>query len=304
MVSRALSLATVTLLIGCFSAIPAQAENLEAGKSASQIFAGTCNACHKSPRGLLKSVSPGNLPGYLREHYTTSSDMAKQLAGFLISNGATDVRAAGAQAKDAKPNTPVEQLDRNGRKLRPGAPPQEAAKPEAPPVPAQAALAPDGRKKLGRRGRPGEEPPKTDAAPTGEPSGGEAVKEEAPKTEPGKEPGKTETAKTDAAKDTAKDAAKDEGGKPARPAGEGRSDTAAKETGPAVTPALRPDPVPPVTPAPPASQTPPTAVSSAPSEPPAPAPAVMTQAPAAPAVTASAPPEPAAAAPPAVPISQ
>jgi mono/diheme cytochrome c family protein len=55
MLSRARSLAAVTLLIGCFAAFPtaAQAQNLEAGKSPSQIFAGTCNACHRSPRGLL-----------------------------------------------------------------------------------------------------------------------------------------------------------------------------------------------------------------------------------------------------------
>ena len=58
MLSRALILATVMLLIGCFAAAPAdaQATNLEAGKSPSQIFAGTCTACHKSPRGLLKTV--------------------------------------------------------------------------------------------------------------------------------------------------------------------------------------------------------------------------------------------------------
>ena len=74
MLSRALSLATVTLLIGCFAAAPAraQATNLEAGKSPSQIFAGTCTACHKSPRGLLKTVPAGSLPGFLRQHYTTS----------------------------------------------------------------------------------------------------------------------------------------------------------------------------------------------------------------------------------------
>ena len=49
MLSRALSLATVTLLIGCLTAVAVRAvENLEAGKSPAQIFAGTCNACHKS----------------------------------------------------------------------------------------------------------------------------------------------------------------------------------------------------------------------------------------------------------------
>src|SRR5712671_2373417 len=97
MLSRALSLATVMLLIGGFAAIPVRAQNLEAGKSPSQIFAGTCAACHKSPRGLLKTVPASSLPGYLRQHYTTSSDMASVLASFLVSNGATDSRY---QAKD------------------------------------------------------------------------------------------------------------------------------------------------------------------------------------------------------------
>src|SRR6266702_41222 len=104
MSSRALSLATVLLLIGfgATDAALAQATNLEAGKSPSQIFAQTCNACHKSPKGLLKSVSPGSLPGFLRQHYTTSSDMAGILASYLVSNGATDTRYAGTQQKGAK----------------------------------------------------------------------------------------------------------------------------------------------------------------------------------------------------------
>src|SRR5437764_10854281 len=110
MLSRALSLATVTLLIGCFAAIPAQGQNLEAGKSPSQIFAGTCNACHKGPRGLLKTVPAGSLPGFLRQHYTTSGDMASLLAAFLVSNGAADTRFVGTkpteQPKDAKPAVP------------------------------------------------------------------------------------------------------------------------------------------------------------------------------------------------------
>src|SRR5580700_4689664 len=104
MLSRALSLAAVTLLIGCFAGLApgAEAQNLEAGKSPSQIFAGTCNACHKSPRGLLKTVSAGALPGFLREHYTTSGDMASLLSTFLISNGATDTRYATPQSKPGK----------------------------------------------------------------------------------------------------------------------------------------------------------------------------------------------------------
>src|SRR3954464_9312734 len=146
MLSRALSLATVTLLIGCFAggAAHAQATNLEAGKSPSQIFAGTCTACHKSPRGLLKTVPASSLPGYLRQHYTTSSDMASVLASFLVSNGAADTRYQAKdqpkQAKDAKqdgnpvqeakPAGPPDQLDRFGRRQRPATSTHEAARPD------------------------------------------------------------------------------------------------------------------------------------------------------------------------------
>src|SRR4051794_27109074 len=145
MLSRALITATVMLLIGGLAATPvrAQVQNLEAGKSPSQIFAGTCAACHRSPRGLLKTVPPGSLAGFLRQHYTTSSDMASLLGAFLISNGATDTRYGGAPSKpdkdakqearqEPKPTGSPEQLDRQGRRFRPG-PSQEAAKPDSKP---------------------------------------------------------------------------------------------------------------------------------------------------------------------------
>src|ERR1700682_4554843 len=121
MLGRALSLATVTLLIGCFAAgaAHAQATNLEAGKSPSQIFAGTCTACHKSPRGLLKTVPASSLPGFLRQHYTTSGDMASVLSSFLVSNGATDTRY---QAKD-EPALPAD----SPRPLRPRPTPARGA---------------------------------------------------------------------------------------------------------------------------------------------------------------------------------
>jgi hypothetical protein len=332
------------LLIGCFAAIPLQAQNLEAGKSPSQIFAGTCNACHKSPRGLLKTVPAGSLASYLRQHYTTSSEMASLLSGFLVSNGATDTRYVGTQPRQAKdvaarPGGSPDHIDRFGRRSHAAAPSQEAAKPDAEPpqaakpdadgsspqtdpgrkgrnakrlarpgeapdtarpavdgqAPAQAAIerGPDGRiarQKLGRRGKPGgEEPPPKEQLPTpdadkpdlakGQPPRGEAAKEDGSKTE----------------------AAKAEGGRPENttPTAEGKPEAARldgpKDTG-SETPALRADPVPPVTPAPSA------AVSSGTPEPP-PAPP-ETAAPAAPPEpTASAPPV-APAGPPAPPISQ
>jgi len=294
MLSRALSLATVTLLISCLAAIPVRAQNLDAGKSPSQIFSGTCSACHKGPRGLLKTVPAGSLPGFLRQHYTTSSEMASQLSAFLISNGATDTRVGSKptqQPKDARPAVP-EQLDRFGRPIRP-APPQEAARPEAEAQQAakQDGLGPDGRKsaakqKLSKRGKP-DEPPKADAA-RDEPAKTEAAKEDTPQSETAKE-----------AQETAKETAKDDA---AKPHGEAPSQSAKvdapKESG--ETPALRSDPVPAVTPSPPAMSA---AVANGTSEPsavPAPPPAP------APAMTASTPPLPPVppAGPPAPPISQ
>src|ERR1700704_751760 len=144
MLSRALSLATVTLLIGCLTAVGVRAvENLEAGKSPSQIFAGTCSACHKSPRGLLRGVSASSLSGFLRQHYTTSGDMASVLASFLISNGAADTRFQAKQGKDGKQQEAARPSDqtaepRNAKRLpRPGEPP-DVMRPEGGPV--QAAI--------------------------------------------------------------------------------------------------------------------------------------------------------------------
>jgi hypothetical protein len=333
MLSRALSLATVMLLIGGFAAAPVRAQNLEAGKSPSQIFAGTCTACHKGARGLLKTVAPGSLPGFLRQHYTTSSEMASVLSAYLVSNGASDTRYIGSQPKQAKdskqePSGQPTQLDRYGRPIR-RAPSQEAsrpdgdgrlpqaepdgrrnrlANPDAKPAgegqtPAAAAeeRGPDGRKlsakqRLSKRGKPGEELPKTDAAPMGEAAKSEPSKDEKPST------------------------AKDEGSKPEAKPEEEKSESAKldspKGEGTKSDVPLRADPVPPVTPAPkspegeakPAEPAPAaggapasTSASNAASEPQGPGPA-----PAAPPVAASQPPAPpvAPAGPPAPPISQ
>ena len=340
MLSRALSLATVTLLIGCYATAPspalAQATNLEAGKSPSQIFAGTCNACHKGPRGLLKTVPAGSLQGFLRQHYTTSPEMASLLSAFLISNGATDTRYSGAQAKpakDAKSDAPAaalpDHVDRFGRRIRPPAPAQEAAKPDSEPqsppqpqqaakrlarpgepaevakpdgqAPAQAVLerGPDGRKAAGKqkllskRGRPGEELPKADVTRE-EPAKGEPPQEDKPKGETAKEEGGKPPTE---AKSEAKPEAKPESAKIEAP----------NETGSASTPpVLRADPVPPVTPAPSASPAVSAAVSSSTPEPApsaGPAPAAPPTPAAPPAMTASVPP-PAPTGPPAPPISQ
>src|SRR5579871_5620833 len=161
MSSRGRIFAAVMLLVSCLTghAAWAQATNLEAGKSASQLFAGTCTACHKSPRGLLKTVSPGSLPGFLREHYTTSGDMASQLSSYLISNGASDVRQSkqgadkpGADKQGQGGNDQADhQGDRQGRKSR-NAPPQEAARPDDAAGPGEGGR--QSRKRMGRQTEP------------------------------------------------------------------------------------------------------------------------------------------------------
>ena len=143
MLSRALSIATVTLLIGCLAAGAARAENLDAGKTPSQIFSSTCSACHKSPRGLLKNTSPSSLPGFLRQHYTTGIDMASVLSSYLISNGAADPRYQGRDQsrKDARRDArqdPRQNARQDSREARPEQSerigrrrPQEAARSDA-----------------------------------------------------------------------------------------------------------------------------------------------------------------------------
>lgn len=297
MSSRALSLATVLFLIGfgATDAALAQATNLEAGKAPSQIFAQTCNACHKSPRGLLKTVAPGSLPGFLRQHYTTSPDMAGVLASYLISNGATDARYQskdggkdgkdkkdGAREKDANTN-PGQLPEHQGRRQRS----QEAAKPEGEGV---ASPAPEGRQK--RAARPSEEgakegakpeatteqppegrkgkrmskrgKPETDdaVAPKGAPKGDSKTE---PKTEPkaeSKDEPKGESAKVDSGRDEAKP----DSAKPADKPAEAKPESAKVEPNSSETPALRPDSVPQVTPAPSAAAKPAEPVAPKPAE--------------------------------------
>ena len=67
---------------------PAQAQaNLDAGKSAAQIFADTCNACHRGPREVRPTSA-----AFLREHYTTGPREAAAMAAYLAAVG-SDARA-------------------------------------------------------------------------------------------------------------------------------------------------------------------------------------------------------------------
>jgi hypothetical protein len=220
----------------------------------------------------LKTVPPGSLQSFLRQHYTTSPGMASLLTSFLIANGATDTRYG--QTKDgkdgkgeAKPPGVAEQLDRFGRRLRSA--PQEAGKPD---VESREAAKPDAdgppRGRNGKRlARPAEAPDAT------KPSDGQAPAQAATEHGPdgrksgamqrlskrgrpgGEELPKSDSAKTDAAKtDSAKteepskgeatddkpksEAAGDEGSKPegAKPPVEAKSEEAKSESAKIETP--------------------------------------------------------------------
>lgn len=221
MLGRTLGSAALAIAV-CFSvSAPVRAQNLEAGKSPAQIFNGACAVCHKSPRGLVKSVPPNALPTFLRQHYTTSSDMAGALSGYLLANGAVDRRQGAAE----KP--------RRGREATPAVAAPAAAQP-APAQnswwpfqrqPATQTAVPDGAGEAAQRPsrkQRTKHKKKSKAAPT---------QEAAPKSEPSHGAAGSDTAKPDNAKP------------------ESASSSAPKTEPAQSAPAQRPDPVPAVMPA-------------------------------------------------------
>ena len=289
MLSRALSSATVMLLIGCLTAGVARAgENLDAGKSPSQIFSNTCSACHKSPRGLLKNTPASSLPGFLRQHYTTGTDMASVLSSYLISNGAADPRfqskdqskkdarrdARQDARQDPRQDGRPEQPERFGRRQPPAAPAQEASRPDADSAPPQGEGTRRGRdaKRFGRsRTAPDAAMPADGQVPvqaaTDSKSGirqkqgrrGRPVPAEPPKTEQVSPAAKEDDAPPDADKSEtgAMDSVKSAPDTIKVDTNNTDATTikvdAPKENASTEPNPLRPDPAPPATPAPPAS---------------------------------------------------
>jgi mono/diheme cytochrome c family protein len=77
---------------------PAAGQNLDAGKSASQIFAEVCANCHRSARELRSNAGAS----FLREHYTTGSEMASTMAAYLSAAGG-DSRGAAQPKRQPNP---------------------------------------------------------------------------------------------------------------------------------------------------------------------------------------------------------
>jgi hypothetical protein len=83
-VNRGLAL-TIGLLAMLAPAGARAQTNLDRGKSASQLFAGSCIECHKAPQSLAKGKSAATIAEFLGEHYTTGRDQAAALAAYVVS---------------------------------------------------------------------------------------------------------------------------------------------------------------------------------------------------------------------------
>lgn len=92
----------------------AQAQNIDQGKSATQLFADSCAACHHNARGLAKGRFRPTLFMFLQDHYTTSSAAAWELSSYLASvdtpsrsRGAASHSKSGTHRPAARPPAPV-----------------------------------------------------------------------------------------------------------------------------------------------------------------------------------------------------
>jgi len=84
---RAFSCGGILLALGAAWVIlaPAQAQNLDEGKSGARLFADTCVTCHHRPKGLTKGRIRVTLYFFLQQHYASNSSSAWALASYLES---------------------------------------------------------------------------------------------------------------------------------------------------------------------------------------------------------------------------
>ena len=75
----------VFAVIAVMGGSAANAQNLDQGKPAPKLFAETCTACHRSPRGLAKDRFSLTLFLFLQKHYVSNSGSAWALTSYLES---------------------------------------------------------------------------------------------------------------------------------------------------------------------------------------------------------------------------
>jgi mono/diheme cytochrome c family protein len=79
------------------------AQNIDEGKNAPQLFAGSCVTCHKSANNLAKGRMTPTLFLFLQDHYTTSKSDAWSLSSYLAS---VDTSGRSKGTKSSKKRTP------------------------------------------------------------------------------------------------------------------------------------------------------------------------------------------------------
>lgn len=75
----------IVAVIAALGGPAAVAQNLDQDKPAPKLFADTCAACHKSPRGLAKGRFRLTLYLFLQDHYASNSTSAWALTNYLDS---------------------------------------------------------------------------------------------------------------------------------------------------------------------------------------------------------------------------
>ena len=115
----------LTIAAGLYAA-PAVGQDFSAGKTAAQLFASDCSACHRSPAGLAKGQSASSLTSFLREHYTTKPASAAALAAYVAGAGPGSARI-NPQAPITGTNTGPKPRNAEGNEEKPAPKPHTAA---------------------------------------------------------------------------------------------------------------------------------------------------------------------------------
>jgi hypothetical protein len=184
--SRMLGLG-VMLVLG--SGAAAQAENLDAGKSAPALFAATCQSCHSSPRGLAKDRGNSGLASYLQEHYTSSPQSAAALAAYLIANPGNPRAKQAPVARN--PSAPEEGSSKQGEaktERQSRAPHSTTMRPDSMIEPEQKRSNAESAKAHGKRQQTKQEAPAAPAATSPEPAAAAAAAPAAPAAAPAAAP--------------------------------------------------------------------------------------------------------------------
>jgi mono/diheme cytochrome c family protein len=95
---------TMAVLALCLAGPAGAEENLDSGKTGAQLFASDCVICHKNAASLGRAGGLFGLSGFLREHYTASSQSASIIAAYVesVARSHPPGRRPGATKRTAK----------------------------------------------------------------------------------------------------------------------------------------------------------------------------------------------------------